>query len=224
MSVARPFRNSSITVTDTPGLDMDKVKIGARLGAATLHEAAGRIGALPSEIKPVTPGFRLAGRAFPVSGPPNDNLWLHRALSVAQPGDVLMAYVSDFHEAGYWGEVMSTAAIAAGLAGLVIDGGVRDVTLLEEMGFPVFARRVCIRGTGKDFGALGSLNQPIRIGDVVVNGGDLVVGDADGVVVIPHGRVDEVLEKGIEREAEEAAYMERLRAGEKSLDIYGFDR
>lgn len=224
MSVSRPFRDQSITVAPVPPLDVALVARAARFGAATLHEAGGRIGALPSEIKPVARGFRVAGRAFTLSGPPNDNLWLHRAMAVAEPGDVLVAHVGHFHEAGYWGEVMSTAAIAGRLGGLVIDGGVRDVTLLEELGFPIFARRICIAGTGKDFGALGSLGAPVMIGDVVVHAGDLVVGDADGVVVIPNARVAEVVDKSAEREAYEAAVMERLRAGETSLDVFGFNR
>ncbi len=224
MTVLQPFKDQSIAVGPVPTLDAADVARAARFGAATLHEAAGRIGALPSEIKPVAPNFRIAGRAFTLSGPPNDNLWLHRAMSVAEPGDVLIAHVSHFYEAGYWGEVMSTAAIAGGLAGLVIDGGVRDVTLLELLGFPIFARRVCISGTGKDFGALGSLAAPVMVGNVVVHAGDLVVGDADGVVVIPNKRVAEVLEKSAKREGYEAGVMERLRAGEKSLDVFGFNR
>jgi 4-hydroxy-4-methyl-2-oxoglutarate aldolase len=132
----------------------------AAFPTATLHEAAGKIGALPHAIKPVSNSFRLSGPALTVHSPGGDNLWLHRALYVAQPGDVLVVNVSGAYDHGYWGEIMSTAAKHRGLAGLVIDGCVRDGVLLETIGFPVFARGLCIRGTGKDFDARGWINAP----------------------------------------------------------------
>lgn len=192
------------------------------LPTATLHEAAKKIGALPSAIKPVAPHFRIAGSALTVHSPGGDNLWLHRALDVAQPGDVLVVFVGNVHEHGYWGEIMTTMAKVKGLAGLVIDGCVRDSVLLGEIGFPVFARGLCIQGTGKDFGASGWINHPVIIGDVIVNAGDLIVGDADGVVAIPHGRAAEIVEAARRREAEEAAILRRLEAGESTLKVYGW--
>jgi 4-hydroxy-4-methyl-2-oxoglutarate aldolase len=192
------------------------------LPTATLHEAARKIGALPSAIKPVAPHFRFAGSALTVHSPGGDNLWLHRALDVAQPGDVLVVHVSGAYEHGYWGEVMSTMAKVKGLAGLVIDGCVRDSLLLAEMGFPVFSRGLCIRGTGKDFGATGWINHPVMIGNVTVQAGDLVAGDADGVVVIPAGRAAAVVDMAIRRESEETAICRRLEAGESTLDVYGW--
>jgi 4-hydroxy-4-methyl-2-oxoglutarate aldolase len=198
------------------------VQAAASLSAATLHEAAGKIGALPSAIKPVRPSFRVCGPACTVHCPPGDNLWIHRALTVAQPGDVLVVGVSGAYEHGYWGEILSTAARAAGIAGLVIDGGVRDAALLEAVGFPVFARQLCIRGTGKDFAARGWINAPLLIDDTTVAPGDLVFGDEDGVVIIPHARAAAVVDAGRRRDAEEAGIMQRLRAGESSLDIYGW--
>ncbi|NSX14717.1 4-carboxy-4-hydroxy-2-oxoadipate aldolase/oxaloacetate decarboxylase [Cupriavidus taiwanensis] len=190
---------------------------------ATLHEAAGKIGALPSVIKPVAPGFRLCGPAATVHAPGGDNLWLHRAIYAARPGDVLVVSVSDAFEHGYWGEVMSTASQVRGLAGLVIDGCVRDGVLLEEIGFPVFARGLCIRGTGKDFGARGWINAPVAIGEVTVHAGDLIVGDGDGVVCIPRDRAAKVVDAGQAREANEAEQCRRLRAGETTLDIFGWN-
>ena len=192
------------------------------LPAATLHEAGGRIGALPSAIKPVAPSFRCCGPALTVHSPGGDNLWLHRALDIARPGDVLVVHVSGVHDHGYWGEIMTTMAKVRGLAGLVIDGCVRDGTLLEEIGFPVFARGLCIRGTGKDHGATGWLNEPVLIGDVTVSAGDLVVGDGDGVVVVPRLRAAEVVEKSLRREREEAVILQRLQAGESTMQVYGF--
>lgn len=157
-----------------------------------------------------------------VHGPPGDNLWIHRALDVAQPGDVLVVGVSSSFEHGYWGEVMSTAAKARSLGGLVIDGGVRDATLLAEVGFPVFARRLCIRGTTKDFDARGWINAPLLIEDITVNPGDLVLGDADGVVVVPRAKAGEAVDASHLRDAQEIEIMERLRSGEATLDIFGW--
>jgi len=192
------------------------------LGTATLHEAAGRIGALPSAIKPVTNEMKLAGPAFTVVVPAYDNLAIHRALYRAHPGDILVVATSDGIEGGYWGDILNVAAMTAGLGGLVIDGGVRDTGGLAVMDFPVFSNGVCIRGTIKGFDQPQRLQQPIAIGNVVINPGDLIVGDRDGVVAIPRDRVGEVIEKGKAREADEAAKIERIRAGERTIDIYGF--
>ncbi|MCR6645394.1 MAG: RraA family protein [Terricaulis sp.] len=166
-------------------INADEIAQARKFGAATLHEAAGRIGALPGALQAIDPSFGVAGRAFTIHGPGGDNLWIHRALYLAQPGDILVVCTSGGHEFGYWGEILNEAAIARGLGGLVIDGGVRDVAALRRASFPVFARGHCIRGTGKDHGAIAWLNKPIQIGDVVIASGDLIVGDVDGVVAIP---------------------------------------
>jgi len=219
-----PFADTSIAVRKTAGLPASQLERAARLGSATLHEAGGRIGALPSSIKPTTSRFRVAGPAFTVHCPPNDNLWIHRAIKAASPGDIQVVYASGHYEAGYWGEVMSTAAVVARLGGLVIDAGVRDGALLEGVGFPVFAKGLCIRGTGKDFGATGWLNKPVMIGDVLVSPGDLIDGDADGVVSIPNERISEVLVAAEKRDATEKEILARLRAGESTLHVFGVDR
>lgn len=198
------------------------VDVARTLPAATLHETGGKIGALPCAIKPVAPGFRICGTAFTVHSPGADNLWLHRALDLALPGDVLVVYTSGVHEHGYWGEVMTTAAKVRGLAGLVIDGCVRDADLLETIGFPVFSRGLSVRGTGKDYGAIGWINEPVMIGDVTVRAGDLIVGDRDGVVAIPRARAADVVDKAARREADEAAICRRIEAGETTMRIYGF--
>jgi len=202
----------------------DLVAQAANVPAATLHEAAGKIGALPAAIKPVAPGFRVCGAALTVHSPPADNLWLHRALAVAQPGDVLVVGVTGHFEAGYWGEVMSTMAHARKLGGLVIDGCVRDGGILEDFGFPVFARGLCLRGTGKDFSARGWLGHPLLLGDVMVHAGDVIVGDTDGVVALPQARLADILQTATERDNFEADVMRRLRGGEATLDIYGWNR
>ena len=211
------------TRLDIQRLSPELVAAALRLPTATLHEAARKIGALPSVIKPVAPGFRFASSALTVHSPGGDNLWLHRALDVAQAGDVMMVFASGAHEHGYWGEIMATMAKVRGLAGLVIDACVRDGVLLGEIGFPVFARGLCIQGTGKDFGAIGWINHPITMGNVVVDAGDLVVGDFDGVVAIPRARAVEVIAAAEKREAEEAAILRRLEAGEGTLAVYGWN-
>jgi len=213
---------SMTTRAGGPGRRATWLRTAAALPTATLHEAAGKIGALPWAIKPVVPSFRVCGPAVTIQGPPGDNLWLHRGLYAAQPGDVLVVNVSAQFDHGYWGEIMSTAAQVRGLGGLVIDGCVRDGVLLEKIGFPVFARGLCIRGTGKDFGALGWINHPVLMGSVIVRAGDLIVGDSDGVVAIPSGEVSRVLDAAARRELEEVAILERLAAGARTLDIYGW--
>ncbi|HEX7113978.1 MAG TPA: 4-carboxy-4-hydroxy-2-oxoadipate aldolase/oxaloacetate decarboxylase [Steroidobacter sp.] len=203
--------------------DRAQIEAARQFDSATLHEAAGKAGALPHEIKPVAPQFRVCGPAVTVHSPGGDNLWLHRAIYVAEPGDVLVVHVNDRYDHGYWGEIMSVAAQARGLGGLVIDGCVRDGALLRELGFPVFARGLCIRGTGKDFGARGWVNHPLLIRDVIVQPGDLVVGDEDGVVVIARESVQRVLAAASERTASEQRIIEQLEDGATTLRIYGFE-
>ncbi len=210
------------TRRDVPRLDDALLRAAAGLPAATLHEAGGKLGALPAGLRPIAPGMALAGRALTVHGPGGDNLWLHRALDIAAPGDVLVVCTGGVREHGYWGEIMATMAQARGVAGLVIDGCVRDGARLAQMGFPVFARGLAMRGTGKDFGALGWINHPIRLGDVTVHAGDLIVADGDGVVAVPFARVADVVEKAQGRERDEAAILRRLAAGEATLDVYGW--
>lgn len=199
------------------------VQAAKSLSTATLHEAAGKIGALPSAIKPLDASARVCGTALTVDSPGGDNLWLHRAIYAAQPGDVLVVRTADKYEHGYWGEIMSTAAAARGIAGLVIDACVRDGALLPSIGLPVFARGLCIRGTGKDFGATGWINAPLLFDDVIVHPGDLIVGDADGLVCLPRRQVAAILRAARDRDQQEAAIIERLKAGETTLEIYGWN-
>lgn len=223
MSAPR-FDPGETTRLDIERPDRELIEAARKLPSATLHEAAGKIGALPSVIKPVAQGFKVFGPAVTVHAPGGDNLWLHRAIYAAQPGDVLVVSVSESYDHGYWGEIMSTAAKVRGLAGLVINGCVRDQRLLAEIGFPVFARGICIRGTAKDFGARGWINAPIRFDDVTIEAGDLIVGDEDGVVAIPRERIATVIAASEAREAAEAEQMKRLEAGESTLAIFGWDQ
>jgi 4-hydroxy-4-methyl-2-oxoglutarate aldolase len=178
----------------------------ATSSSATLHEAAKRIGALPSGIRPLAPNVRVCGRAFPVKSPPGDNLWLHHAIYAAAPGDVLV--------------VDPVAAQARGIAGLVINGGVRDGLRLLELGFATFTAGPAIRGTGKDVEGKGSLGEPVTLGDVTIHHGDLVFGDFDGVVVLPQDRAAAIVDAGARRDAEEQDIFRRLREGATTMDVY----
>ncbi|MEJ0024733.1 MAG: hypothetical protein WDN01_01795 [Rhizomicrobium sp.] len=197
---------------------------GRALSSATLHEAAGRAGALPCALKPVSPRMTVCGRAFPVLSPAGDNLWLHRAIEAAGPGDVIVADVGDGDEFGYWGEIMAVAARQRGIEGLVITGGVRDSRRLVAMDFPVFSRTICIRGTGKDPDGAGSLGEPVRIGDIDIHAGDFVFGDADGVVILPKTRAPEVIALSEDRDRHEAVLIEALRGGKTTMEIYNLPR
>ena len=178
------------------------------LGAATVYEAAGRSGSVDPTIKPLARGVRLLGPAITVRCHPRDNLMLHKALQIAQAGDVLVAATDGYPQAGYWGGLMATSAMARMLGGLALDGCIRDSEEILRMGFPIFCRGTCIRGTTKS--VLGSVNHPILFGEVVVNPGDLVLGDDDGLVIIPQANIETVLaasRKRVESEKQKAAVL-----------------
>jgi 4-hydroxy-4-methyl-2-oxoglutarate aldolase len=196
----------------------------AALSSATIHEAAGKTGALPSSLKPLAPHVKLTGLALTVGAPPGDNLWLHRAIYAARPGEVLVVDTGEGVEFGYWGEIMAHAAQQRGIRGLVITGGVRDSQRMLAMEFPVFCGAVCIRGTGKDPGRKGSVGAELSIGGTTVRRGDYVLGDADGVVVIGADRVEGVVEESERRDALEREIIARLRAGGSTIDIYNLPR
>ena len=193
----------------------------SQFGTATIHEALGKIGNLPYQIKPINKDMRICGPAYTVKAKAYMNINLHRAYAYAQPGDVIVADCSGGYEAGYWGDLLTSGAMKQGIKGLVIDACVRDADEIEELGFPVFCRGFCIKGTGKD--PEGSLNEPITIGDITVDPGDIIVGDRDGVVVIPKDRVEEAILKSYAREQKESRVRARLNGGETSLQIYGWD-
>jgi 4-hydroxy-4-methyl-2-oxoglutarate aldolase len=197
----------------------DDAEALAALGAATLGESGART--LPPRIRPVWPGAALAAPAYPVSCTPGDNLAVHVAVTRAPAGSVLVVDVGDVADRGYWGEVLTTAALARGLAGLVIDGGVRDVAALERLGFPVFSSRVVLPGATKR--SRGTAGLAATVAGVPVAPGDWVVGDVDGVVVVPGGSLGEVVAAGRAREAAEQGYFEALRGGSTTVELLGLD-
>ncbi len=189
------------------------------LGAATIGESGGV--PMAPRIRPAWPGACLAAPAFTARCTPGDNLAVHVAVARAPAGAVLVAEVGIERERGYWGEVLTTAAEAAGLAGLVIDGCVRDVTALEEHGFPVFSTGVALRGATKELpGATGG---PVEVGDVAVRPGDWLVGDVDGVTVVPVTHLEDVLDAGRARGERERGLFDALRDGKTTVELLGLD-
>lgn len=187
------------------------------LGAATVYEAQGAKGALDHGIKPIDPSVKLAGPAYTVDCRPADNLMLHYAVQKAKPGDVLVVDAKAFMEAGPWGDVLTIQAMKVGIAGLVINGCVRDASLIIELGFPVFCRGLSIKGTGKN--QPGKVGVPVLIGDVQINPGDIVVGDRDGIVVVPEAEVGRAIATSLAREAKEVQQRKAIQEGTSTIDL-----
>ncbi len=190
-----------------------------QLGSATIYEAQGARGALDSGIKPLDVNMKVAGPAFTVDIRPADNLMLHYALLHIKAGDVLVVDAKGFVEAGPWGDVLTEQALKQGVAGLIINGAVRDAEAIVKAGFPVFCRGLSIKGTGKH--QPGHLNVPVCFGDIQINPGDIVIGDRDGVVVVARHEMDDVLRKSQQREDKEAYFREQIRAGATTSDLLG---
>jgi 4-hydroxy-4-methyl-2-oxoglutarate aldolase len=189
------------------------------LGAATLGESGGH--AMRARIRAAWPGARLAAPAFPVHCTPGDNLAIHVAVADAPAGSALVVDVGDVAELGYWGEVLTTAAESRGLAGLVIDGGVRDVSALEAHRFPVFSTMIALRGATKN--RAGTIGAPATVGAIEVRAGDWVVGDADGVTVVRAAELGAVLAAGRDRSVKEAGFFAALRAGRTTIELLSLD-
>lgn len=199
--------------------DAEEIKILGKLGVATVHEAQGRTGLLAPYMRPIYNSARVAGPAITVLCQAGDNLMIHAAVELCQAGDVLVVTCTAESTDGMFGELLATSLRARGVAGLVINAGVRDVADLTAMDFPVWAKAISAQGTVK--ATLGSVNVPITCAGQLVHPGDVIIGDIDGVVVVPRHDVADVVIAGQQRLAKEEKNRERLRAGEAGLDMYG---
>jgi len=195
------------------------VRLLGELGVATVHEAQGRTGLLRPYMRPIYPAAKVSGPAVTVLCHPGDNLMIHAAIEVCKPGDVLVVATLSDSTDGMFGELLGVSCRAHGVAGLIIDAGVRDTVDLTAMLFPVWAKAVSAQGTVK--ASAGSVNVPIVCAGAIVDPGDVIVGDADGVVVVPRHAAAEIAKLGDQRRAKEEKSRERLSRGELGIDFYG---
>lgn len=200
-------------------VDADTIRTLGEQGVATVHEAQSRTGLMRPFMRPIYPAAKVAGSAITISSQPGDNLMIHAAIELCRPGDVLVVTTSSESTDGMFGELLAVSARAHGVAGLIIEAGVRDVADITTMDFPVWSKAISAQGTVK--GTAGSVNVAIVCAGASVHPGDVIVADVDGVVVVPRLAAAEIARLGTERVAKEQKTRERLRNGELGLDFYG---
>jgi 4-hydroxy-4-methyl-2-oxoglutarate aldolase len=189
----------------------------ARLGSATVYEAAGRDGLVDVALTAVVPGARVAGPARPVRCGQDDNLMVHAAIAAARPGDVLVLTMPEPRPVALVGDLLATQAKVHGVAALLVDAAVRDVEELAELGLPIWTRWVRVAGAGKD--VAGTIDEPVEVGGARIAAGDIIVLDADGAAVVAADRAEAVLAAALQREERERVKRDRLRAGALSYDL-----
>ncbi|MDL5156034.1 4-carboxy-4-hydroxy-2-oxoadipate aldolase/oxaloacetate decarboxylase [Actinomycetospora termitidis] len=209
----------TVVVTDPPRADAGRAATLGEYGVATVHEALGRTGYLGPEFRPAWPGARIGGTAVTALCWPGDNLMIHVAVEQCGPGDVLVVATTSPSTDGLFGELFATGLARRGVKGVVLASGVRDVAELRAMGFPAWSRAVSAQGSVK--ATAGAVNVPVTLGGQVVNPGDVVLADDDGVMVVPREDVDRAVDAAQARVDKEAATRAAFEAGELGLDRYG---